>query len=133
MIRRIGMFFLAVVAGYATMILFITVVQEGMFGGVTYQTSPLPQLLVAGGLTLASAAVGGVVAARIFGKPFFPPALIICGLVVLESTYMISAGRMPGPIWFDVMASGSLLFGILLGAFVVQRWKPNAAPSTSVS
>ena len=67
---------------------------------------------------------------RIFGEQFFGSpqdavlrlsALAICALVVLETTYMILAGRMPGPVWFDVAASGSLLFGILLGAFAIQR------------
>ena len=76
---------------------------------------------------------GGAVAALSFGKPYFPPALAICGLVGLETTYMILAGRLEGPIWFDVMAGGSLLFGILLGAYTIQRLKPIASPSASVS
>ena len=133
MIARIGMFLLALVAGYATMIICIFIVQEGMFGGVTYQKTPLPQLLVAGILTSASALVGGAVGAWVFGKPFFPPALAMCGLVVLETTYMIAAGRLPGPLWFDVAAASGLLFGILLGAFLVQRFRPIAAPSKSVA
>lgn len=133
MVQRIGMFLLAVVAGYAMMILLIVLVQEGIFGGVTYQETPLPQLLVAGVLTTASAVAGGAVAARVFGKPFFPPALAMCGLVVLESTYMIGSGRMPGPLWFDIMAASGLLVGILLGAFVIKRWKPIASPLASVS
>lgn len=131
MIKRIGMFFLALIAGYTTMILLIFVVQEVIFGGVTYQTTPKPQLLVAGILTTASAFAGGLVAAWIFGKPFYPPALAMCALVVAESTYMISAGRMPGPLWFDVLAASGLLVGILLGAFVIQRCRPVAIPSTS--
>lgn len=133
MIQRIGKFFLAVVAGYATMILLIFAVQEGMFGGVTYQETPPPQLLIAGVLTCASALAGGMVAALVFANPFFPPALAMCGLVILESTYMILSGRMPGPLWFDVLAASGLLFGILLGAFLVRRWKPNGVPVASVS
>ncbi len=129
MIGRIGKFLLAVVAGYATMFLLILAVQEGMFGGVSFYTTAVPQLLLAGALTTASAVAGGAVAAWSFGRPFFPPAFAMCGLVVLETTYMILAGRLEGPLWFDVTAAGSLLFGILLGALVIQRRKPDAVPS----
>ena len=80
MAQRIGLFLLALIAGYAVMIIGIFGAQEGMFGGVTYQDTPLPQLVIAGILTTISAVVGGIVAAWIFGKPFFPPALGMCGL-----------------------------------------------------
>ncbi len=133
MIKRISRFLLAVVAGYGTMFLFIVLVQEGMFGGVSYYRTAVLQLLVAGILTTASTAAGGAVAAWVFGGPFFPPALAICALVVLESTYMILAGRLEGPVWFDVTAAGSLLIGILVGALAVRGWKPVASHSVSVS
>lgn len=123
MIKRIGWFLLALIAGYAAMNIGIFGVQEGLFGGVTFQETPLPQLLIAGLLTTACAVLGGAVAASIFRKPFFPPALGMCGLVIAESTYMIGSGRMPGPLWFDVMAATSLVFGILLGAFLFQMWE----------
>lgn len=29
------------------------------------------------------------------------------------------------PLWFDTLASGSLIIGILLGAFLFERIKPN--------
>ena len=115
------------------MFLLIVLVQEGMFGGVTYSKTPLPQLLVAGFLTSGSAVAGGAVAVWCFGKPFFPPAIAICGLVVLETTYMIGAQRLDGPVWFDVMAAGSLLIGLMLGAFVIQRRKPVPTPSPGLS
>ncbi len=132
MIKRIGMFLLAIVIGYFTMILLIFVAQDLIFGGVSFYKTPLPQLLMAGALTTTAAIVGGAVAAWSFGKPFFPPALAICGLVVLETTYMILAQRLEGPVWFDVAASGSLLFGILLGAFFIRLRKPTPAANASV-
>ena len=133
MTQRLAIFLLATVAGYAAMFLLITVVQELMFGGVSYQKTPLPQLLVAGVLTALSAVAGGAVAASVFGKPWYPPALAVCGLVVLETTYMILANRLDGPLWFDVMASGSLVIGILAGAWVVQRLKQSVALPATVS
>jgi len=51
MIKRIAVFLLAVLAGYLVMVLLITVVQELIFGGVSFQTTPMPQLLAAGVLT----------------------------------------------------------------------------------
>lgn len=126
MIKRTGTFLLALLAGYAAMVVLITVVQEWMFGGVSYHTTALPQLLIAGGLTALSAMAGGAVAAWIFGQPWFPPPLAMCGLVVLETTYMISANKLEGPTWFDVMAASSLIVGILLGAYLMKSLRPES-------
>ncbi len=124
MVKRIGMCLLALVAGYAVMFLLITIVQEGVFGGVVYGETPLTQLVLAGVLTMFSAVVGGWVAARVFGKPYFPPALIMCALVLLETVYMTLAGRLPGPVWFDFAASSSLVVGIILGVILFKRGMP---------
>jgi len=118
MIQRIGMFLLSVVVGYFTMFFLILASQEGLFGTVSFYNTPLPQLTVSGLLTSASAVVGGIVAASIFGKPHFPPVIAIGMLVVAESTFMISAGRLEGPVWFDIMAAGSLLVGLALGFYL---------------
>ncbi len=122
-IQRFAQLLLAVVAGHATLILTITLVQEGMFGGVRFQTTPLVPLLFAGILTTLCAVAGGMVAARICGKPFFPPAIVMCVLVIAETIYLISTGRLDGPLWFDVMAAGSLVVGILAGALWISRQK----------
>ncbi len=121
MIRRVAKFLLAVVAGYVTMALLTAAVQEGMFGGVSYSKTPLPLLLVAGVLTTVCSVAGGAVAAWIFGKPWFPPALAMCGLVVLETTYVTLTDGVEGPLWFAIMGPGSHLSGILLGAYAVRR------------
>ena len=81
---------------------------------------------------MASAVAGGAVAARVFGKPWFLPALTLCALVVLETTYMTLASRLEGPLWFDIMAAGSLLFGISLGAYAVQRLQQSASSPTRI-
>jgi len=57
----------------------------------------------------------------------------MCGLVVLETTYMTLSKRLDGPLWFDMMAAGSLLVGILLGAYVVQRFNQTVASAATVS
>lgn len=131
-VPRSAMLLLAVLGGYVTMFLLILAAQEGLFGGVSYRTTPLPQLLVAGALTNAAAVVGGAVAARIYGKPWFLPALCICGLVVSETTYMILANRLDGPVWFDGLAAGSLLVGLLIGGYGLHRLR-GSGTATPVS
>jgi len=121
MIKRVVMFLVAVVAGYLTMALLTAVVQEGMFGGVSYAKTPLPLLLVAGVLTTVCSAAGGAAAAKVFGKPWFPPALAMCGLVVLETTFLLLTDGAAGPLWFTIMGPGSHLIGIPLGAYVIRR------------
>ena len=81
----------------------------------------------------AGAVVGGAVAARIYGAPWFPPALCLCGLVVLETSYMILSNRLDGPLWFDVLAAGSLLVGLLFGAYCIQRIQRSGGAPTPVS
>ena len=127
MIKRVVMFLLAVVAGYVTLALLTAVVQEGMFGGVSYAKTPLPLLLVAGVLTTACSAAGGAAAAWIVGKPWFPPALAMCGLVVLETTYLMLTDGVEGPLWFAIMGPGTHLIGIPLGAYVIRRWQQSAS------
>jgi len=127
MIKRVAMFLLAVVAGYVTLVLLTVVVQEGMFGGVSYSKTSLPLILVAGVLTTACSAAGGAVAAWIFGKPWFPPALAMCGLVVLETTYVMLTDGVEGPLWFDIMGPGSHVIGILLGSYAIRRLQQSAS------
>lgn len=130
MLKRAGLLLVSLVVGYGTMVILITLVQEGLFGGVSYSSTPLPQLAVAGLLTVGSAVVGGAVAARIFGPPWFPPAGLMCGLVTLETSYLIKTGVLTDPLWFDVSAGISLVVGILVGAYVTRKWQ-DRVPATA--
>ena len=42
-------------------------------------------------------------------------------VVVLETTVLVATGRVSGPLWFDLMGSGSLMASILVGAEVLLR------------
>lgn len=121
MTRRIARFLATSFAGYAVMIGLIIVVQELIFGGVTYAATPTAELLLAGVLTAAAGAVGSAAAAWLFGAPYYPPSVAIGALVIAETTGMILADRLPGPVWFDVLAAVGLLTGIVLGAILIQR------------
>lgn len=107
----------AVVAGEATMVVLITLVQENLFGGVSFTKSSTSILLMAGALTFLAAAMGGFVAGWIAkGFPMLP-AVILAAEVPVETTYLIVSGKTIDPVWFDIMAAGSLVVGILLGAY----------------
>jgi hypothetical protein len=108
---------LGALIGYPLMGLLITVVQEWIFGGVGYHESSAVVLLVAGFGTFLSAVAGGWVAGRVVSFKNLYPNLLMCALVVLETTWLIRSGRTHGPLWFDFLAAGSLIAGILLGGF----------------
>ena len=42
-------------------------------------------------------------------------------VVVLETTVLVTTGRVSGPLWFDLMGAGSLIVSILVGAEVILR------------
>jgi len=107
----------AVAAGEASMVILITLVQETLFGGVSFTKSSAGVLLVSGALTFLAAVLGGFVAGWIArGFPMLP-ALVIAAFIPVETTYLIVSGRTIDPVWFDVMAASSLVVGLLLGAY----------------
>jgi hypothetical protein len=107
----------AVAAGEATMVILITLVQESLFGGVSWTRSSPSVLFVSGTLTFLAAVLGGFVAGWIArGFPMLP-ALLIAAFIPVETTYLILTGRTTDPAWFDVMAASSLVVGLLLGAY----------------
>ena len=108
----------AVVAGEVTMVVLITLVQEGLFGGVSFTKSSGGILLISGALTFLAAVLGGFVAAWIARGFPMVPALILAAEVPLETTYLIVSGKTIDPVWFDMMAASTLVVGLLLGAYV---------------
>jgi hypothetical protein len=89
-----------VIAGYGAMALLITLVQESWFGTV-----------VGGGAT------------HVVGR-------VMCLLVVTETTVLTLRGTLDGPFWFDVLAAGTLLAGILIGSAVASR---RSEPATAAA
>lgn len=114
--KRILITALATVVGYALMVVLITLVQEVWFGGIGWGETPLPQLTIAGLLTMASGLVGAWVGSLIARTPV--PAWIMAGLVCVETTVLITTGRVAGPLWFDLAAAASLVAAILAGGWI---------------
>lgn len=121
----------AVIAGYAVMVILITLVQEVWFGGVSWAGSSPTVLTVAGFFTFLSAVCGGATAAWTGGRGGGIAAGVMCILVAVETIALTVTGKLDGPLWFDVLASGSLIVGILLGAGLYRRCCP--APRAPVA
>lgn len=117
-IRNIFEVIVAVVAGESTLVFLITIVQEHIFGGITYTESPWFDIIFGGLGTFVSAFLAGVSAYLIVGKRTLAPILIMTALVLLESTWLLFFSGSKDPLWFDAMASFSLLVGIWLGVLV---------------
>ncbi len=123
---------LAIVVGYAVMVILITLVQETWLGGVSYRESPRSVLALAGFFTFLSAGIGGLVAAWIGGRQYLAHGLAVAAGVVVETTVLLSTGGLSGPLWFDLLAALSLIIGILLGAVLFSRLKSKRTPQAAV-
>lgn len=121
-IRTVG----GVVGGYATMVLLITLVQEGWFGGVGWHVSSAGVLLVAGLLTCIAAGIGGAVATAIAYPTGRLAVVIMSCLIVIETTTLVLTGKVAGPLWFDVVAALSLIAAVLLGGELLLQYRQRA-------
>ena len=121
-LKKIMLAVLAMICGYAVMVIAITLVQEGIFGGVGFIKSSKTVLFMAGIGTFASAVLGGLTASFIFRKPGYTPHFLMCILLALETTYLITNGITKDPVWFDLLASFSLLVGIIAGWFLYRKY-----------
>ena len=123
----------AVVLGEATMVLLITLVQENLFGGVSFTRSGGGALLVSGALTFLAAVLGGFVAGWIArGFPMLP-AIVLAAEIPIETTYLILSDKTFDPVWFDSLAAGSLVVGLLLGGYVHVMLRPGSGTKLGMS
>lgn len=111
----------AILAGYVALILLTTAVQEGLFGGVSFQRSSLPVLIGAGLLTPLAGVGAGYLAGRLAGTRPYLHVLPMCIAVAIETTFLYRSGRVDGPLWFEAMAGAALIAGIVAGAALTER------------
>lgn len=112
---------LAVLGGYAVLVLLATLVQEFWLGGVSYRVSSMTTLVLAGVFTPLSAVVAGFVTASIVRRQLIAHVLPICLAIAVETTFLYRAGRVDGPLWFEILAAASLIGGVLLGVWIWRR------------
>lgn len=111
----------AVIAGYAIMVVLITLVQETWFGGVGYYESSKLELGVAGFFTCLSAFIGSAAGTVLAGGRGRVVANVMSLLVATETTLLLATRELDGPLWFDLLAAGGLVVGIQLGAEAIRR------------
>ena len=121
-----------IVIGYAIMVVLITLVQETWFGGVSPGRSSVAVLIAAGVLTAVAAVIGSVAATVIAWPLGRVAALTMACVVVIETSVLVITGRVAGPLWFDLIAAGSLIVSIVAGAELwlrIAAWRrtPGAA------
>ena len=114
---------LATVVGEIILIILTTVAQEVLVDGVSLNTSSNPDLIIGGIATLFAGAIAGAVATLIVGNNDKLPVLIICILIVVESTYLIASGKVSSPIWFDILSAIALIASVSIGYYIVSRVK----------
>ena len=99
----------------------VALVQETWFGGVDYYESSKLELGVAGFFTALSAVIGAAVGTAIGGSAGRVVAVVMSVEIVVETTVLTIAGEFSGPLWFDLIASASLIVGIFAGAEIARR------------
>ena len=100
----------------------ITLVQEVIFGGISYYGSPWFDIIFGGLGTFLSAFAAGLAAYAITKRQSVIPHIIVSILLLAESIWLIFYRGTDDPLWFDVLASSSLFVGLWLGVWVL-RWK----------
>jgi hypothetical protein len=105
---------LATLVGYITMGLLITVVQEWIFGGVSFNKSSFTVLTIAGTGTFLSAIIGGWLAFAFNSYTTKTSNIIMSVIVIVETTWILVTFKATSPLWFDVLAALSLIIGILI-------------------
>lgn len=118
-LRSVG----AILCGYVALIVGTTVVQEAIFGGVSYQSSGRSTLIAAGVLTpLAGVLAGAVTGSIARARPAFH-ALPIAVAIAVETTVLYRTGRVDGPLWFEALAGAALAVAVLAGSVLAGYWK----------
>jgi len=111
----------AVFAGESMLGLLISIVQENIFGGISFNESPVFDLIFGGIGTFLCAFVSGVAAYLIVDKKTIIPNLIMSILITIESVNLILFSNSKDPFWFDTLAALSLLVGIWLGVLIYNK------------
>jgi hypothetical protein len=121
--RTLSLALLATIAGYVTLALTSTLVQEVWLGGVSYQQSTPTVLILAGLFTPLCALLGGFISALIAGRARWLAAVTLSGLIATETTYLYSTRRVDGPLWFEASAAGALILAVVVGTWAGARYR----------
>ncbi len=116
---KIGRFLLAIILGYAAMILGLVLVQDLTLGRPVLGETPLWNIGLVGVGSFLAAGLGGFMAAKI--SKAFLPAIFMCVATVLETINLTLSGKFDNPMWFEIVAELTLILGIIWGARLVLK------------
>jgi hypothetical protein len=111
----------AAIAGYVLIVIGTSLAFEYMLGGIGYYKSSPAVLAVASLAALVSGLAGGYVAAWVGGRPYLLNAAAVLVPLILDTTYVITSGISHDPVWYDLLGSGTLMLGAILGGILKQR------------
>jgi hypothetical protein len=120
--RSLSIGLLGAIAGYVTLALTSTLVQEVWLGGVSYQDSTRLVLILAGVFTPLCAFAGGLVGALVAGRSRWLAATILCGLITVETAYLYTTQRVDGPLWFEAGAAAALILAVCAATWLYGRY-----------
>ncbi len=112
---------LGAVAAYVTLALASTLVQEVWLGGVSYRHSESSVLILAAVVTPLCAFAGGLVGSLVAGRARWLATAVLCGLIVVETTYLYTAQRVDGPLWFEAGAAAALILAACAATWLYER------------
>ena len=112
---------LAIIAGFASLTLFTLIAQGVIFDGISFTNSPLPTLLIGGGLSVLGAVLAGCVARLVYSPYKIIVPVIISLFIVADTTSIIVNDVTVDPAWFDLAAGGSLIIGVWVGYYYTQN------------
>ncbi len=109
---------LAVIGGYAVIVLAAALAQDALYGGVSYTGSSFSTLAIAGTLTAAGTVLAGAALASIAGRGANLHGAVLAAWLVFETTFLAATGVTDNPIWLDVLTGGSLIAALFLGVHI---------------
>ncbi|NND33030.1 MAG: hypothetical protein HKN76_10600 [Saprospiraceae bacterium] len=119
-IHQVFRLIIAVIIGEIILVLGTTFVQETIFGGISWYESGAFEILVGGFGSFLAAVVSGAVAYAVMKHVKAGPVVILSFLVVVETVWLISNEVTDGPLWFDLLGSGTLIAGLWVGRWAMK-------------
>lgn len=121
-LKTVIMGVLGAVAGYVTLALTYTLVQEVWLHGVSYQQSERSVLILAGLFTPLCAFAGGLASALVSARARWLAATLLVGLIAVETAYLYSTQRVDGPLWFEAGAAAALILAVCAATWLCDRY-----------
>jgi len=131
--KKILLIILAIILGFASLTLFTAIAQEIIFDGISFTNSPLPTLIIGGGLSVLSAVLAGCIARLVYSPYKIIVPVIISLFIVADTTNLIVNDITVDPVWFDLAAGISLIIGVWFGYYYMRNMRAYFRKSTSYS